>query len=269
MRRAILFRYHHAPEVARNRIELLRRCNPGVPVWAMYGGEASSAPDIGADHHYLLRLSGGLDARWRHGDICAREWFIEHGHQWAFDMLHLVEWDLLLLAPLEQLFGHVRDGVALTHVRSLATLRAEGWVWARGFKHRARLALLRRHLRRHFSFALDDAQQKAGVFGAACLSRAFLQYYSRVAVPRFCHDEVRMPAFAQAFGMRVHDTGLRTDGLSFRCSKRALSPGAVAWLARETGAAAFHPVVQCIDVETVCSSDGSVPSLPRATAAAL
>ena len=58
--------------------------------------------------------------KWQHGDLCARQWFIDCGHRFPFDMLHIVEWDMVFFEiALHVLFRFIRDGVAITNVKSI------------------------------------------------------------------------------------------------------------------------------------------------------
>jgi hypothetical protein len=62
MKRVVLFRFHQNREVCLNRLDLLRRYNPGVEIHGMYGGDEAAFPrverGIGGELSSLFCLSG-------------------------------------------------------------------------------------------------------------------------------------------------------------------------------------------------------------------
>src|SRR5262249_22521285 len=107
MRRLILFRFHDRPAICAGRIRHLRALNPDVAIHGLYGGPDDAAPALPElDTTYTL---AGKSAhwKWKHSDLAARQWFQDVGRGMAFDILHLVEWDLLLSAPLDALYAHI------------------------------------------------------------------------------------------------------------------------------------------------------------------
>lgn len=249
MRRLILFRYHDHMAICRSRVELLRELNPSVPVHSIYGGSAPSAPAIGADEHYLLPMTEPK-YKWLHGDLCVLDWFVQRGHAVHFDMLHVVEWDLLLLRSIEELFGHIGDGVAVTAPRTIAKLIADKWYWVRKWRL-PKLESFRRHVEADFRQRLTNGTQVAGRFPGAALSRVFLERYAAIEPPEIVHDEIRLPAFAQIFGMPVHDTRLGGEtGVTpyFNCDKKAIAAASIKAAWKRHHQAAFHPVLEDIQV---------------------
>lgn len=229
MRRAILFRYHKYPAICRNHIALLRRFNPGMPIYGMYGGPLAAAPVLPVNHNYVLPFASPR-FKWQNGDLCARQWFIDVGHRFPFDMLHIVEWDLVILQALAQLFQSIRDGVAVTDVKTIGSTRSKNWYWIATPERNKDMEALRAHVAKKYGEIFTDDRQVAGIFPAAAMSRAFLERYAE-AEPferRFINDEIRMPLFAQALGMPVHDTRIHLNNPYMDCSKRKYSAADVA-----------------------------------------
>lgn len=244
MKRAILFRYHDHFDVCANRVDLLRQFNPGTPVWGMYGGNDVSKPRaIGLDQDYALPFPDA-QFKWEHGDLCLRQWFIDQGHAFDFDMIHVVEWDLILLAPIENLFGHIKDGVALSNRMLLSKLRDEGWGWITNQKRAEQFKRLCAIIEERHHVHITPETMQAGSFGTAALSRAFLESFAAEDIPALTHDEIRMAAFAKAYGMPVHDTNVTKENPFWNCEKRYFS-------AKEVESASnrhkvFHPVKEIL-----------------------
>jgi hypothetical protein len=252
-RSIVVFRFDRNPLVCRARVRTLRRLNPGVPVVGLYGGAAGyrgasfrlgSRGVVGLDSFYASRRTGQWN--WQHGDLALAAWYRDVGHRLEFDVLHLVEWDLLLLAPLEQLYGGVGpDAVALTAYTPLSEV-AEEWEWMRRPERRAATEQLLRQARERWGYT-GEPYACLGI--GPRLPRAFLAAYAALDVPEVGHDEIRLPLFSAMLGFRIVDTGFRRswhegpDDAFFNATGTDIEEAAVlAELRRPEGRRAFHPV---------------------------
>lgn len=205
MDRAILFRFHRDAEVCASRIELLKQLNPEIPVYGL--GEdiegVEKLGEAGMEHLHVIddKLS---DWKWKNGDLAARRWFQEVGRDLEFDMLHIVEWDLLLVEPLEDLYSHVsEDQVALTGLKPVQKAKEYGWTWVNG-EHEQEWRELKQKVRKDFSYT---GSSHGCIFPGAALPRSFLDKYAKTDVPELSNDEVRVPLYAEAMGYELVDTG--------------------------------------------------------------
>lgn len=256
MQRAILFRYHDHLDVCANRIALLRRVNPDCPIYGLYGGQEPAHPlNLLLDDDYVAPFEKA-QFKWEHGDLCIREWFRDRGRHHPFDMLHVVEWDLILLKPLAELLAHVTEGVAVSARLTLAEFRKEGWGWITNPDRAEQFDRLTDFIRARYRVRIDYDAQFAGPFGGAAMSRDFLERYAHDEVPLLLHDEIRMPVFATAFGMTVHDTGFNKANPFWNCNKRYYAPEDV-YSAAAKGAAIFHPVKEALDFKRLFSPSAS------------
>jgi hypothetical protein len=252
-RRIVVFRFDRNPLVCRARIRTLHRLNPGVPVVGLYGGAGGyrrwafrlgSRAVLGLDSFHASRRS--CQWNWQHGDLALVAWYREVGHRLHFDVAHLVEWDLLLLAPLEQLYRGIAPGaVGLTAHTPLSEI-GEEWDWMRRPEHRAATDQLLWQARERWGYT---GEFYACVGVGPCFPRSFLDEYSAVDAPDIGHDELRLPLFAAILGFPVVDTGFRkswhegSDDAFFNASAREIEDAAVvAELRRPDGRRAFHPV---------------------------
>lgn len=249
MKRAILFRYHDRFDVCANRIALLRRFNPDVPVYGMYGGaptDQTSGLDLNDD--YALPFSDPT-FKWQHGDLCARQWFRDRGQKFPFAMLHIVEWDLVLLEPIDRLFASITDGVGISQKSLLDDLRKTGWGWIARPDKQDQFAELSKIIADKYGKALEIDRLWAGVFPGACMSRAFLERYAGDDIPALLHDEIRMTLYAHVYGFPVHDTGLSLNNTFWNCSGEVYTPEQVCSAALTNKI--FHPVREILPLN-VC-----------------
>jgi len=252
-RRLILFRFDREPLVCRSRVVGLRTFNPGTEIHGLYGGEghrktmtrAAGRQLLGLDDLYVSRHRGMWN--WRNPDLLIREWFRERGHLVDFDVLHVVEWDLLLMAPLADLYGHVpQDAVALTCLTPTSSLEGR-WEWLTGKENLLEWASLRSHA----EAAWGPGGPSMACLGAGpALPRRFVEAYAAAKVPELCHDELRLPLAASALGFERVDTGFRPHWFAdrnedpfFHVEAHPLSPQVLEgeWR-RPDGRRAFHPV---------------------------
>jgi hypothetical protein len=258
MTRAVLFRLHQAPLVCRSHVSLLRSLNADVPIYGLFGGPRRvPAP--------LLRRLVGLDGvhsaserdrwAWQHSDLAVAAWFRDVGHALAFDVLHVVEWDLLLLAPLSSLYAAVPEGsVGLTALTPIADLEQE-WTWLRREPNRREWDALLARARSDWGY---EGTPYGCVAGGSCFPRSFLEAYAAIDPPLLCNDELRLPLFAQILGFALADTRLRGPWrgerdhplFHFRATDVPLE-AIKAELAKPDGWRAFHPVRRRLDHDMI------------------
>ena len=109
MNRIILFRYHKELLICRNRLAQLKKLNPTVKIFGLYGGEEINFPKYKKalepflEHNYCLK-DETADWLWKNGDLGMRLWYKTVGNKINFEMLHFIEWDLLLVNSLDKIY---------------------------------------------------------------------------------------------------------------------------------------------------------------------
>jgi len=237
---------------------LLRTLNPDVPIYGLFGGPRRLPGPV-------LRRFVGLDGlhssseparwNWQHSDLVVTAWFREAGQRLDFDVLHVVEWDLLLVAPLESLYTSVPKGaVSLTALTPISELEKE-WTWLRREANRREWEALLARARSEWGY---DGTPYGCLGGGSCFPRSFLEAYAAIDPPVLCNDELRLPLFAQILGFPLADTRLRGPWhgerehplFHFRAPDIPLE-AIKAELAKPDGWRAFHPVRVRIDPERI------------------
>lgn len=249
MKRIILFRFHAYPSVCRNRLQLLRLFNPGLDLIGLFGGDEQRFPSFARqiephlDGLFCLR-GKSPDWKWRNSDLSLLLWFREQGHRVSFDVLHFIEWDLLLLAPLAELFGHIpADSVGLARMR-LAKDVVGRWVWISKEPYRSEWLELLRHVTEAYGYAGEPYSCSCA---GATLPRTFLERYAQEQIPALVNDEARLALFAQAFGFalvdnRLVDPARPDEERYFNILARDIKDRDIfGELAKKNGRRAFHP----------------------------
>src|SRR5215208_4905202 len=102
MKRIALFLFHKDWDVCANKIAFLRRFNPTVDIHGLFGGQAADWAEVRKIFSGELSTIYHLvdkDSRWKwqNTDLSVRTWYIDHGCRIDFDVVHVVQWDLLML----------------------------------------------------------------------------------------------------------------------------------------------------------------------------
>jgi hypothetical protein len=256
--RIILFRFDRHPRVCRSRVALLRRLNPGVPIVGLFGGERGPKYEafriggkayLGLDELYPSPHPGWWNRT--NVDLVLAAWYRDAGHRMPFDIAYLVEWDLLLLAPLERVYAGVPpDALGLTALTPLASIEDE-WVWTQRPEDRRQWLELLAHVRDAYGY--DDTPY-ACWGGGPCFPRAYLERYAELDPPGLATEELRVPLFAQILGFPMVSNGLRRSWHSaeedrfFNNSSLAIDPRVIREeLAKPDGARVFHSVRVAFD----------------------
>ena len=246
LQRIVLFRFHTDFSTCRNHLDILRTFNPGMPIYGLFGGAEKDFPNakkLPLDHVWHIPLDDPY-WKWVNGDLCVRWWYKEVGRHITFDMLHLVEWDLILLESIERHFASVRGGIAMTGITPMEKIYAT-WSWVAPIRGRRDWLKLKAYVERVYGYTQTPL---AGIFCGASFSRKFLERYARVEVPGWCNDEVRVPLFAQAFGLPVHDTRLGNE--LFTAGDEMISPKTV-YAQYRKGMRSFHPVRKILQLSEI------------------
>ena len=232
MDRLILFRFHSNPEICAQRIRILDRMNPDTKIVGL--GEnidnLNLLYDAGMQDLYTLDEK---DSRWcwLNGDLAMKEWFNKTGYDMNFDMLHLIEWDLILTEPLDEIYNEI-NGIGLTGKISIEEARRHDWNWVSGSSF---------HLYEHFCDKIGIESGYACLLPGCCFSREFLEFISDIDYPEVCNDEARIGALAKASNSDVSDTGFYNwDGSTrhlFNCKNSPIEES----LIYNSESSAFHP----------------------------
>ncbi|MBP2303052.1 hypothetical protein [Azospirillum picis] len=203
---AILFWFYKDFGVCENRLSGLRARNPGVPIYGLYGGEAAQAPEaerrLGRwfDDFYAFVEPRGAQWKWQHGDQLIAAWHRDRGATLAWDSLVIVQWDMLLLAPLRQLFAAVKPGEALFSGLRPEREVADWWGWLNGIDpdKRADRDAFRAYLAERHGYR---GELLCCLFIVVCLPRRFLDLYVAEGPPEVGFLEYKLPTLARVYGI--------------------------------------------------------------------
>ena len=264
MKLAVLFWHYKDPALCRNRLRLLRRHNPHIPVFGLFGGDPSDAAAFASaggamlDDSFVYPGPRHPPWKWRNGDLMIADWYRARGRELEWDTLLVVQWDMLVCAPLDSLFRELREGELLvSNIRPVDELDP-AWHWIG--ERREEFETFVSHLR---SLGYQGSPL-ACQFVVAALPRQFLEAYGGIRQRELGFLEYRLPTYARIFGIRLsamegfdcfwrHDPATRDqpEGERVLMADPAEIPlrRIRAHLARTDGSRMFHPFGRTFPVD--------------------
>lgn len=202
MKPDVLFWFYKDFATCRERLQRLRRLDKDVAIFALYGGppaEAGKARDaVGefVDDFYAYPHEREPKWKWKHGDQLIASWYVERGRFLEWDTICIMQWDMLILEPLEELFRELRPGeILLSGYRPVSAI-CSWWPWAKD----SELSSFKELLRSEFNY---HGELFACLFIVVCLPREFLKMYVAAGPPEVGFLEYKIPTLAKVFGIPV------------------------------------------------------------------
>lgn len=130
----VIYRYYKDFDIVLERLRLIRLIDPNIEIYGMYGGGEDTFPDAQEYfseyfvHNYLLKADNDK-WKWLHGDIFYKMWYNDIGKNIDFDFVVIMEWDLLFLEKIENLFPEMdRNEIRVTGLIPLDKV-SKYWYW--------------------------------------------------------------------------------------------------------------------------------------------
>lgn len=260
MKSIVLFRCHQQPSISRNHLELVKRFNPELKIYGMFGAFAEEEDVFSQFQKEFTGLAENVhdikvpskEWGWKNGDLAIRRWYQQVGHLFDFQRLYVIEWDLLLFGHLDKVYQHIpSDGLAMTGLTPLAEVE-DKWQWTAREPYRREYLKLQKVTKKAFpSLGSTSASHGPGL----ALTKEFLEKYSAAEVVEFGNDELRLPMYAQGLGFKMYDTGFEKGWITkneadlFNCFGQEIQWSAIETQLRiSNGRRAFHPFRQLVDL---------------------
>lgn len=256
MKRIILFRFHKHPLICKNRLKILKKLNPKIPIYGLYGGDKKDFKKYEQIlNKYLVniyQIKGKSSFwKWKNSDFAIGKWYREIGKSVTFDMVYIIEWDLLLLSSINNIYRNIPvNSVGVTGLTELKNIEKK-WLWTSKNPYKKERIKLLEFVKINFDYnKLSYASLGPGV----CLPKNFLEKYSSIDVPDYCNDELRIPLFAQIFGFKLYDTGFYKSWFdvenekTFNCMNKNIKTSIIEKeLKNSKGVRVFHPYKKIFD----------------------
>ncbi len=257
-RRVILFRFYNQFDACRERLRLLRHFNPDVPIYGLYGGPPEHWDDARQsveDAVVHLHTWSAVDPHWKwlHPDLSVKEWFRAYGHAIPFDLLYEYDYDMLVCAPLHEVYPPLpANGLAFTAVRRTESM-ANRWQWIAHPDFRPSYLAFCDHLAERYGV---DSIEQVILGPGPLLTRRFLTAFCQLEDCDLVLSELAYPAFAQVLGFTLVDNRLYSKSAErwFHCNGGSVDWKEIESELRSSTRRAFHPVKYRVTLEQVISA---------------
>jgi len=205
MKLAVLFWFYKDADVCENRLRLLKKHNPDLKIFGLYGGEHARS------RLFRSRLGKYLDDfyvspyksegwKWMNGDLMLLEWYTSRGRDLDWDSIAIVQWDMLVFTSLSKLFGKMKTGeIFLSGLRTLSRPIENCWDWTRPDKSNRRNYLsYRKYVKEEYGYR---GSPLCCLFILQILPRVFFDMYLSVKNRRVGMLEYKVPMYARIFGI--------------------------------------------------------------------
>ncbi len=208
MEPAVLFWFYKKQKLCAQRLRVLRQMNPKAKIYGLYGGPVAEAQQVAAglgsylEDLYVFSEQRTAQWKWRNGDQLIAKWYEQRGRYLDWETVFVMQWDMLPLAPLAQLFTDLEPNqILLSGFRPVAEVES-WWPWAGGKNplKRKEFDSFKEFLRLRFHY---EGAIFACLFVVVCFPRSFLQRYSQEAIPEVGFLEYKIPTMAAVFGIPV------------------------------------------------------------------
>jgi hypothetical protein len=212
MRLAILFWFYKEPDICENRLRLLKKNNPDLKIFGLFGGEQGEADS------YRKRLDGYLDDffvspstdpdwKWIHGDLMILEWYELRGRSLEWDSIAVVQWDMLVLDSISEMFADMKaDEVLLSGYRELDEEIERRWSWTKdGGDDRSNYISFKEHVKREYGY---DRVLPCCLFIFEIFPRIFFEKYLTVTDRVTGMLEYKVPTYARIFEIPLYERDL-------------------------------------------------------------
>jgi hypothetical protein len=250
MKRVILFRFHKKPLVCKNHLVLLKKYNPQVPIYGLYGGSSENFLKvnkfISKEITHIYSVAHQTNKwKWENSDLAVRQWFRDFGYNLDFDTLHVVEWDLLFFDSITNIYRHVPpNSLGLTGLQPLKNVENR-WSWTTEEPTKSNWLRFKAKIKKKYGLPKPIM---------VCLGpgpvfpKSFLHAFIKTPVSTLVHDEIRLPIMASILGFKLSDTKLYKHWFDdqektiFNCVNREINTHTIIQeMSKTNGRRVFHP----------------------------
>ncbi len=228
---------------------MLQFHNPDIPVYGIYGGESQNLQTCRKKlEKYFKNLwiipEWLSDAKWSNFETILKVWYSRIGKDIDFDRAYIIEWDLLLLDSLENIYHNIGiNEVGVTGLIPVDKIKNK-WYWSTDESQKRKLeyvfSLAKQYYNHHSLFY-------ASLGPGLCFPKSYLENFAKLNLPTICHEEIYFPLFAQLFNYSLKDTGFFNGWFDdkerryFNCEKKYISKKTIRTEFLLHGRKVFHP----------------------------
>lgn len=258
---AILFWFYKEVEICENRLLLLKKFNPNLKIFGLYGGDKNKAKEF---KHQLAKylddfyLSPFEDPNWKwiNGDLMILDWYKNRGVSLNWNSLVIIQWDTLVFDSLLNQFSGIKENeIFLSGVRTINKEIEEKWDWVKyGSQERKNYLSFLSYVKENYNF---NNLPLASLFILQVFPRIFFEEYMKVENKKVGMLEYKIPIYAKIFSIPFYEKDLGTLWFSRKMKPLNAEPKEIPesyikdQLLKKNGWRIFHPFSEHWDLENI------------------
>ncbi len=215
MKLAILFWFYKEPEICLNRLEIIKKYNPNIKIFGLFGGDIKEAKiyknklkDYLDDFFVTTLHNESGDWKWINGDLMILDWYKNRGKNLSnWDSVAVVQWDALILGNIKKQFSGMRKNeIFISGTRILDVNIENKWSWTKkGSKERKNYLAFK-------DYVLDNYKYKnkliCSLFIFQIFPRIFFEKWLTVKDKEIGMLEYKIPTYAKIFKINFYKINL-------------------------------------------------------------
>jgi len=252
MKLAILFWFYKEPEICENRLQILKKYNPDLKIFGLYGGEISKAGEyqdkLGnyLDNFYTFTANTDEDWKWINGDLMILDWYEKRGRNLEWDSMAVVQWDMLILDSFKNQFSGIKkDEMFVSGIRFIDKELEDKWDWIKiGSEERQNYLNFIKYIEETYQYKDEPL---ASLFIIQIFPRIFLDKYLTVKNKEVGMLEYKIPTYAKIFGIPFYKKEVGVEWYDDELKPLNAIPKEISeeyvkeQLAKQDGWRIFHP----------------------------
>lgn len=228
MNLAIIFWFYKNPEVCENRLKLLKKYNPELPIFGLYGGDKKYSSKYKKrlseylDDFYLSsKHNKSSDWKWINGDLVILDWYDKRGKMLKWDSVIIIQWDALVLGPIKKQFSKLKkNDFFISGIRTLDYSIETRWNWTKkGSKERKNYLAFKKLIAEEYGYT---KKLLCSLFIVQIFPRIFFKKWSAIKNKKVGMLEYKIPTYAKIFNIPIYKKDLGVWWFQQRGIKREI-----------------------------------------------
>ncbi len=215
MELAVLFWFYKEPEICINHLQHIKKNNPNIKIFGLYGGDKKKAEE------YKIKLKGYLDNffvttlhnksrdwKWIHGDLMILDWYQNCGKKLKeWDSVAVIQWDVLILGNIKKQFPKIKKNeIFISGTRVLDISIEKKWNWTKlGNKKRRNYLNFCKYIKDCYGYS---NRLLCSLFILEIFPKSFFEKWLTVKNKEIGMLEYKVPTYAKIFGIPFYKRNL-------------------------------------------------------------
>lgn len=212
---ALLFWFYKEPEICENHLNFLKKYNPNLKIFGLYGGEKAKSKKYKnclnkyLDDFYVSPFQNA-NWKWKNGDLMILDWYVKRGKYLNWDSIAVIQWDALVFDSLINQFPDIKKNeIFLAGLKIIDESAENQWYWTRpGSRERSNYLAFHKYVKNNYNY---NGHLFQCLFILQIFPRIFFEKYLKIKNSQLGFLEYKIPTYAKIFKIPFYekDMGVR------------------------------------------------------------